>query len=133
MKESILCRPTFVRQKETLQKRRYYSACELFVSKAGDPLVAIIGGINGGNDVWNPTTKTVETFFDVIPPNEQHYYPQLLAIKGGSELILYGGYTTTVGPVKDIWKYVVSDNTWTKYGFNSIFDTPVYLSKLKIS
>ena len=67
-------------------------------------------------DVWNPRTNTVQSYFDYVPPELGIYsigYRQLLAIKGGSELILYGGFYGS--PMSDIWKYVVSNNTWTRY------------------
>ncbi len=41
--------------------------------------------------------------------------PQMLAIKGGSELLLYGG-NVGIGPLNGIWKYRVSKDSWTQFG-----------------
>ena len=40
------------------------------MDKDGRPVVAIVGGIRRGMELWNPQTKTVELLWDVIPPEE---------------------------------------------------------------
>jgi len=104
---------------EKLIKNRAYSGCALIKAKDGSPVVAIIGGYpNKGMELWNPQTREVELLWEEIPPEVGGpvglRFAEVLPIKDGSEMILYGGDTGST--VKDeIWKYTVETNSWTKY------------------
>ena len=79
----------------------------------------IVGGLGAsqkGMEVWNPRTKTVDLLWDEIPAEEGSEFgleqSELVTVKGGTECILYGGWT---GSSKTgIWKYVVAENSWTR-------------------
>ena len=84
--------------------------------KDGEKVVAIIGGVEKGMEIWNPRTKTVDLLWDEIPADEGELFglgfSELVTIKGGTEFILYGGNNgaTQYG----IWKYIVAENSWTR-------------------
>jgi hypothetical protein len=40
---------------------------------------------------------------------------QMISIKGGSELLVYGGHVGGA-PLDDIWKYEVAKDSWTQFG-----------------
>ena len=92
----------------------------MITDKDGQPVVAIIGGVGPtqkGMETWNPRTHTVELLWDIIPPEESGnqglQVSEIVPIKGGQELLLYGGYQ---GSYQDgIWKYTSANNTWKRY------------------
>ena len=118
-----LCfRPTFVLQDEKLIKKRIGSSCGLIQGKDGQEVVAIVGGSQKGMEIWNPIRKTVELLWDEIPAEKDFgsglFKSELVPIEGEKEFILYGGGEWISSSTKDdIWKYVVADNTWTRYFF----------------
>ncbi len=88
--------------------------------KDGQKVVAIISGnaYSKGMEVWNPRTKSVELVANEIPPEQQYGFAwgQLLTIKEGTELMLYGGINWLDRESRGgIWKYIVSENSWTRY------------------
>ncbi len=91
------------------------------LDKDGQPVVAIIGGLQQGMEIWNPRTKTVELLWDGIPPEEgvlgALVYSQMVMLKGGQEFLLYGGQQLT--GLGGIWKYVLASNTWERYSSSS--------------
>ncbi len=88
--------------------------------KDDQKVVAIISGSESkGMEIWNPRTNSVELVADEIPPEKDlkaaFYGGQLLTIKGGTEFIFYGGGAWDTGETNNgIWKYVVSENSWTR-------------------
>jgi hypothetical protein len=97
--------------------------------------VAIIGGFYSsqrGMEIWNPNTKTVKLLWDTIPPEEGGSQgledSQMVTLKGGRELLLYGG---NQGSYQDgIWQYTSASNTWERYSlfpFNCIFEYHCFL------
>ena len=51
-------------------------------------------------EIWNPSDGSVQKIFDEVPPEEENSnsldFAQLLAINGGSDLLLYGGSQVTL-------------------------------------
>ncbi len=88
--------------------------------KDGQKVVVIVGGkFSKGMEVWNPRAKSVDLVADEIPPEKglinAIHRGQLLTIKGGTEFIFYGGGNWDLGIAHDgIWKYIVSENSWTR-------------------
>jgi hypothetical protein len=95
----------------------------LIPDKDGQPVVAIVGGVEKGMELWNPRTHTVELLWDEIPPEEGGREglrgSGLVPLSGGEEFILYGGYQGSIQ--RDIWKYISSNNTWIRYYTISLF------------
>jgi len=114
-----------VLQNEKLIKNRIGSSCGLIKGKDGSPVVAIIGGVQTGMELWNTKTGKVELLWEEIPPEVGGLgglrYAEMLPIKNGSELIVYGGIDRSDSD--EIWKYSVENNNWTKYFscYNEIF------------
>lgn len=93
-------------------------SCVKMVDKDENVLVALIGGKKKGMQVWNTKTQSVSWLWDVIPLEKNFTVKgldlaQIVPVKGGKEFILYGGFGEPMFQ-KDIWKYVLADNTWTK-------------------
>ena len=57
--------------------------------------MAIVGGSEPGMEVWNPTDGSVQKVIDKLPSEvggkSGINFAQLMPIKGGTELLLYGG------------------------------------------
>jgi hypothetical protein len=80
----------------------------------GEKLVAIAGGnSNGGIEVWNSANGSVSTLNSTFPMAGS--YPQMIAVNGNTELILYETADSSGSP-KGIWKFSQVTNTWTKLG-----------------
>ncbi len=82
----------------------------------GLPSIAILGGYDKGMELWNPRASTVETIFEEIPGEEGELRglkgSGMVSVEDDSEIILYGGWQGTY--LKAVWKYVVSENSWTR-------------------
>ena len=85
----------------------------------GLPVVAIIGGQEKGMEVWNPRSLTIENLWNEIPAEEGAAtglsFGGMIPVKDGSEFMYYGGYKGSHH--KGLWKYVVAQNSWTRYFF----------------
>ncbi len=111
------------------------------MNKDGQPVVTIIGGVEGGMELWNPQTKTVELLWDVIPPEDGGtsglFASEIVILKGGQELLLYGGYhgSDPSGTYHNgIWKYISANNTWTRYPIHFLGSLiNVKVAKVKIN
>jgi hypothetical protein len=114
----LLSSPTFNLQNENLIRDRKLGTCGLIMGKDGELLVAIIGGIQKGMEVWNPWTKAVELLSDVIPPEQDGIIgltgSKMVSPKRGQEIILYGGFHGS-SYLDGIWKYYASNDTWERY------------------
>lgn len=110
--------PKFVLQKEMLREDIIFSTCGVMLGKDGSPLVAIIGGYHEmGMEVWDPRTSKVDKLVLNIPIKDAETFGimdgAMVTVKGGSEFIYYGGYGS--GETQDsVWRYVVSENRWTR-------------------
>lgn len=68
-----------------------------------------------GMEVWNPTDNSLATLHESLPHEESNIGldgSQMVSVDGGSELILYGGFTGLYLP--DIWKYNVEEDAWVQ-------------------
>ena len=101
-----------------LLRPREGSACAIIKGRDGFPRVAVVGGQSKGMEFWNPSDGSVETIFNQLPPEEGAStglrYSKIVPIKGGTELLLYGGNKGS--DHKGIWKYSVTENTWIRIG-----------------
>ena len=112
---------SYTRHTETLIGRRWKSACALMRNSNGDPLVAIAGGLHRdgkGLEIWSPTEGTVKLASKFLPTETPSSFglnhAQLVPIKGGTELLLYGGYQ---GQYQNaVWKFSEKDSSWAKQG-----------------
>jgi len=102
----------------TLNSPRVGSACSLMKDKNGRIKAAVIGGSNKGMELWNPVDGTIEIAFNKLPHENGSVlglaYSTVLPIKGGDELLMYGGWKGSHH--KGIWRYTVADNTWVRIG-----------------
>lgn len=80
-----------------------------------------LGGVESkskGLESWNPSTGQVQTLWKVLPQEEGKTFglkgSKALAIKGGTEVIFYGGSTGSIQA--GIWKYTVDTNQWDFLG-----------------
>ncbi len=91
--------------------------CGLIIGKDAVPVVAIIGKQKGMH-IWNPWTSIVEKVCEEMPFEEGEHYSliggEIVSIKGGTELLLYGGQVSEEKVLDGIWRYIVSENQWTK-------------------
>lgn len=110
-------RPTQVKDEMSL---RYLGRvmCGLIHGQDGLPVVAMVGK-EKGMQIWNPRASSVETVHDEMPAEKGGQYGlyggEIISIKGGEELLLYGGQVFEKEIFDDIWRYVVSENKWTRY------------------
>jgi hypothetical protein len=109
----------YTKQSARLSGDRVSSACALLKGSSGTLLVAVAGGISQGMEAWNPADDSVATLTAEFPlPSEDVYtyeYPQMLSVKGNTELIFYESSTSNGSP-KGIWKYSTLTSNWTKIG-----------------
>ena len=105
----------YTRQAAQLTGDRRTSACALLKGKDGETLVAIAGGSTLGMEAWNPANGSVKSLTSDFPSGTG-YGRQMIAVKGGSELIFY---EWNYG-LKGIWKYTHSTSNWTKVGEMSL-------------
>jgi hypothetical protein len=80
----------------------------------GETRVAIVGGASAGIEVWNPANGLV-TILNSTFPLANGFGPQMIAINGNTELILYESSSSVDNP-KGIWKFSQVTNLWTKIG-----------------
>ena len=69
-------------------------------------------------EVWDPSTGLVVKQSALLPPETGTYTlydSQLVATKGGSELLLYGGNLGNT-PQDGIWKYTIATQKWEPVG-----------------
>ena len=94
------------------------SACALVKGVDGFPRVAILGGTSKGMEFWNPIDDSVEMVSEELPQEEGStmglIHTQIIPVKEGSELMLYGGFKGS--HLKEIWNYNVAENSWTRVG-----------------
>ena len=92
--------------------------CGVILDKDGLPVVALIGK-EKGMQIWNPRTSAVETICDEMPSEKGGKYGlyggKIVPVKGGTELLLYGGQVFEEKVSDGIWRYTVSENKWTRY------------------
>ena len=112
---------TYSRQTEKLIGRRWKSSCAVIKNSDGDTLVAIAGGLHRdgkGLEIWSPTEGTVKMVSNVLPTENSKSFglnhAQLVAINGGRELLLYGGFQGSYQG--EIWKFTEKDSGWLKVG-----------------
>jgi hypothetical protein len=104
----------YTRQDAQLSGDRRTSACALLKGENGQQLVAVAGGPSPGMEVWNPQDGTVQTVSEDFPSGTG-YGRQMVAVKGGSELIFYE-FDMPAPYAKVIYKYSQLSNTWTQIG-----------------
>ena len=106
---------------EQFSARRWKSACTLMTSQNGEQVIVVAGGIHvnsKGMEMWNPNDHTV-TLLATLLPNESEKslglnHAQLVPIKGGSEMLMYGGWQ---GDYQDgIWKFNLAEGSWDLHG-----------------
>ena len=99
-------------------RARVSSACALIKGVDGFPRVAILGGSSKGMEFWNPIDDSVEMVSEELPQEEGStmglIHTQIIPVKEGSELMLYGGFKGS--HLKEIWNYNVAENSWTRVG-----------------
>jgi hypothetical protein len=93
---------------------RSNGACAMLKGFNGETRVAIAGGASAGIEVWSPANGTVKTLNSTFPLADG-YGPQMIAINGNTELILYESSSSVDNP-KGIWKFSQVTNLWTKIG-----------------
>ena len=103
----------------SLQVSRLYAdrsagACAMLKGFNGETWVAIVGGASAGIEVWNPANGSVATLNSTFPL-ANGFGPQMIAINGNTELILYESSSSVDNP-KGIWKFSQVTNLWTKIG-----------------
>jgi len=100
----------------TLIKDRIFSCCGLINDKDGNKVIAIVGGIEKGMELWYPGTSEIQLLWNEIPPENDSPTglrdAELITIDQGSEFLVYGGYNGNSS--NGIWKYTVVNNTWEK-------------------
>jgi hypothetical protein len=101
-------------QSSRLIGNRDGAPCALLKGTNGEKLVAIAGGVSSGIEVWNPADGSVTTLNSTFPLADG-YGPQMIAINGNTELILYESSSSVDNP-KGIWKFSQVTNLWTKIG-----------------
>jgi hypothetical protein len=74
-----------------------------------------------GMELWNPSSETVETISDEIPPEEGSeseglQESQIVAINGRSEFLLYGGVVNGQNHSDVIWRFTLETKAWQKVG-----------------
>ena len=107
----------FTKHEETLFETRRYSACALLKGANGEKIVAIAGGNSAGMEGWNPDDGTQKVFSSDFPPlNGDNRTPKMLSVNGNSELIYYDTLRGDYIPDKGIWKFNLSNNSWTQIG-----------------
>ena len=106
----------YTKHSSQLSGDRRYSACALLKGENGESLVAVASGLSAGLEVWNPVDGSVKNLtLDFPLASEGSRTPKMISIGDGSELIFYESIFTG-DPIKGIWKYHLSNNTWTKLG-----------------
>jgi hypothetical protein len=93
---------------------RSNGACAMLKGFNGETRVAIVGGASAGIEVWNPANGSVATLNSTFPL-ANGFGPQMIAINGNTELILYESSSSVDNP-KGIWKFSQVTNLWTKIG-----------------
>jgi hypothetical protein len=105
---------TYSLQVSKLIKGRAGGACALLKGSNGENLIAITGGASAGIEAWNPLDGSVKILNSTFPL-ANGYGPQMIAIKGNTELVLFES-CTSIGDPKGIWKFSQVTNAWTKIG-----------------
>jgi hypothetical protein len=101
-------------QASHLSGDRSNGACAILKGFNGETWVVIVGGASAGIEVWNPANGLVTTLNSTFPLADG-YGPQMIAVNGNTELILYESSSSVDNP-KGIWKYSQVTNLWTKIG-----------------
>jgi hypothetical protein len=89
-------------------------ACAILKGFNEETWVAIVGGASAGIEVWNPADGSVKTLNSTFPLADG-YGPQMIAVNGNTELILYESSSSVDNP-KGIWKFSQVTNLWTRIG-----------------
>jgi hypothetical protein len=106
----------YTKHSSQLSGDRQYSACALLKGENGENLVAVASGRSSGMEVWNPVDGTVKNLTSDFPLySGYNRTPRMVSVGDGSELIFYESVITN-NPAKGVWKYHLSNNTWTQLG-----------------
>jgi hypothetical protein len=89
-------------QVSRLNADRSAGACAMLKGVNEETWVAIVGGASAGIEVWNPADGSVTTLNSTFPLADG-YGPQMIAVNGNKELILYESSASVDNP-KGIWK-----------------------------